>query len=291
MDAWLQDDVKELLAKPCLTTAGMIGQRMENRRRMGQEIDERALTEYFVDAFDTSSELNAWGTTISLLKDRSVYLNTSVRKSTAEHRTGADIGLILTRNFYHNRSPSKAKYAVLIQCKRIDNYGKVDDFYHVVKSTGKKQSSLLLDITPASFYFLYAPPSFIKTYTTVEPLAFVQGAPGCSTPVWNMGCFGFADNAFPFLTSAQKAEVTSILVVPAIAVEAQQAKGNRASIEELLPNAIPFWYWFSELLVPGFIGDYKGDVIAKAANNKANENIPTDDFGVRYSIELNIGNG
>ncbi len=291
MDPWLQDDIKELLAKPCLATAGMIGRRMDNRRRMGQDIDERALTEFFVDAFDTTSELSAWGTVKGLLRDRNLYLNTSVRKSTEEHRTGADIGLILTRNFYHNRNSSKAKYAVLIQCKRVDSQGRVEDFYHVVKSTGRRQSSLLLDITPASFYFLYTPPSFVETYCTVEPLAFVQGAPGCSSPVWNMGCFGFEDRTFSFLTGDQKAEVTSILVVPAIAVQAQQSKGTRASIEELLPNAVPFWYWFSELLVPGFIGDYKNDVIAQAANSKTNENVATDEFGVRFSIELNIGNG
>jgi hypothetical protein len=291
MDPWLQDDIKELLTTPCLATAGMIGRRMDNRLRMGQEIDERALTENFVDAFDTKSDLNAWGTVIGLLRDRSLYLNTSVRKSTGEHLTGADIGLILTRNFYHNQNPSKARYAVLIQCKRVDSHGRVEDFYHVVKSTGRKQSSLLLDITPASFYFLYTPPTFIKTYCTVEPLAFVQGAPGCSSPVWNMGCFGFDDHAFPFLTSAQKAEVASILVVPAMAVQAQQSKGTRASIEELLPNAVPFWYWFAELFVPGFIGDYRDDVIAKAANTKTNENVATDRFGVRFSIELNIGNG
>jgi hypothetical protein len=208
-----------------------------------------------------------------------------------KHLTGADLGLILTRTFYHKSNPSKARYAALIQCKRVDNQGKVEDFYHVVKSTGKKQSSLLLDITPASFYFLYTPPSFIETYCTVEPLAFVQGAAGCSSPVWNMGCFGFESRFFPFLTGDQKAEVTSILVVPAMAVHAQQSKGTRASIEELLPNAVPFWYWFAELFVPGFIGDYKEDVIAKAANSRTNENVARDDFGVRFSIELNIGNG
>ena len=205
MDQWLQDDIKELLAKPCLATAGMLGRRMDNRRRpMGQEIDERALTEFFVDAFDTTSGLNAWGTVIQLLKDRGLFLNTSVRKSTVEHLTGADLGLILTRNFNHKSNPSKAKYAALIQCKRVDNQGKVEDFYHVVKSTGKKQSSLLLDITPASFYFLYTPPSFIETYCTVEPLAFVQGAPGCSSPVWNMGCFGFENRFFSFLDRRSK---------------------------------------------------------------------------------------
>jgi hypothetical protein len=291
MDPWLQDDIKELLAKPCLATAGMIGHRLDNRRRIGQEIAEPALTELFVDAFDTSSQFSAWGMVKSLLQDRNFFLTTKVRKSTVEHRTGADIGLILTRSIHQNHNRSQAQYAVLIQCKRIDRHGIVEDFYHVVKSTGMKQSSLLLDITPASFYFLYTPPSFIETYCSLEPLAFVQGAPGCSSPVWNMGCFGFEDRTFSFLTTDQKAEVTSILVVPAIAVEAQQSKGTRASIQELLPNAVPFWYWFSELFVPGFVGDYRHEVIAKAGNYGANENVAIDDFGVRFSIELSMGNG
>lgn len=291
MDAWLKDDIKELLAKPCLEAASMIGRRLDNRRRTRQDIDERALTESFVDAFDTGSDLTAWGTVTALLRDRNIYLSTSVRKSTVEHRTGADIGLILSRHVYHDHVPSKARYAVLIQCKRVDNGGQVADFFHVVKSTGRSQSSLLLDITPASFYFLYVPPSFVEMYCTVEPLAFVQGAPGCSSPVWNMGCFGFDQRAFPFLSGDQKAAVSGILVVPAMAVHAQQAKANAASLDRLLPNAIPLWYWFAELLVPGFIGDYREDVIAKAANCKSTDNLGAEGFGVQFAIELSMGNG
>lgn len=291
MDPWLEDDIKELLAKPCLAVSSMIGRRLDNRLRLGQEMDERALTESLVDAFDTASELTAWGTVAGLLRDHNIYLSTSVRKSTAEHRTGADIGIMVSRSVHSTPTSSRARYAVLIQCKRVSHDGSVGDFYHVVKSTGRTQCSLLLDVTPASFYFLYVAPSLVQTYCTIEPMAFLRGSPGCSSPVWNMGCFGFDQQAFPFLSADQKAEVTGVLVVPALAVHAQQAKGRSASLAELLPNALPFWYWFAELLVPGFVGDYRENVLATATNVRTNETLEVAETGVRFALELSLGNG
>ncbi len=96
MDAWLEDDIKEMLAQPCLHIAATIGRRLDNRIKLGQEIDERALTEFIVDSFDSGSDLHVWGNIISLLRQHRIYLNTTARKSTIEHRTGADIGLTPT---------------------------------------------------------------------------------------------------------------------------------------------------------------------------------------------------
>ena len=291
MDAWLEDDIKELLTEPCLSVSGMIGRRLDNRRKMGQAIDERALTESVVDSFDTRSDLHMWGSVVQLLRDRQIYLNTSVRKSTTEHFTGADIGLVLSRKIYDPNVQSRARYAVLIQCKRVDNNGRIADFYHTVSSSGKRQSSLLLDITPASFYFLFVAPSMVKTYCSIEPLAFVQGASGCSSPIWNMGCFGFDHSTMPFLTNSQKAQATSILVVPALAVEAQKSKGKSAKLDELIPNAMPFWYWFTELFIPGFVGDYRKTVLKTAANVKVTSDLLEEEFGVHFAIEITMVNG
>lgn len=291
MDAWLEDDIKEMFAQPCLAVSSMIGRRLDNRLKMGQEIDERALTESVVDSFDTRSGLHLWGTVVQVLRDRQIYVNSSVRKSTVEHRTGADIGLIISRQIHGPHARSRARYGVLIQCKRVDHDGKVADFFHVVKSSGRRQSSLMLDISPASFYFLFVAPSMVETYCTFEPLAFVRGAAGCSSPVWNMGCFGFDHGTVPFLTASQKAQATSILVVPAMAVEAQQTKGTSASLKDLLPNAMPFWYWFAELFVPGFIGDYRESLLNTAANIRDNARLTEEEFGVHFAVEVSMGNG
>ena len=48
---------------------------------------------------------------------------------------------------------------------------------------------------------------------------------------------------------------------------------------------MPLWYWFGELLIPGFIGDYTRNTLAIASNNQ------NEEFGVKYSIEINYGNG
>jgi len=285
MDTWLTNDVKELLFKPCLEASGYIGNRLDNRLKMAQSIDERALTEDFVDLFDSSSSISAWSKVSQLLRDHQIYLNTNVKKSTVEHKTGADIGLIIQRGIYQKNTKSKTRYAVLIQCKKIDENGHVNDFFHKVNSSGKTQSSLMLDITPNSFYFIFTPPSLIKTYHSIEPIAFASTSPGCSSPLWNMGCFGFESGTFPFLNSQQKAEVTGILVIPALAVEAHENTSNKASLENILSNSMPLWYWFGELLIPGFIGDNTKETLAVASNQQGIE------FGVKYSIEINYGNG
>ena len=108
MDSWLTNDIKELMFKPCLEASGYIGNRLENRLRMGQSVDERALTEDFVDLFDSSSGISAWSKVSQLLHDHQIFLNTSVKKSTIEYKTGADIGLIIQRGVYQKNSKSKA---------------------------------------------------------------------------------------------------------------------------------------------------------------------------------------
>ncbi len=293
MDAWLTDSVKTLFFKPCLEIAERIGRRLDNRTRMHQSIDERALTEDLVDAFDTRSNENAWGTVLSSLQDHQIYVSTRITKSTREYETGADIGLVMNRQIYQTDNQAKARYACLIQCKRVDEDGYVSDFFHQVRSSGKYQSALMLDITPNSFYFIFIPPSLLKTYHMVEPIAFLSASPGCSSPVWNMGYFEYdSDHVVPpFLSTNQKQAVSSILVVPALAVESQVNKKQRASIIELLPNCLPLWYWFGELLIPGFIGDYRSQVVSVATNVRGANREILDEFSVNYSIDISFGSG
>lgn len=291
MDPWLTDEIKELLFSPCLNLSGIIGRKLDNRIRMAQEIDERALTETLVDALDTSSKENVWGQVLHMLRDHQIYLNTSIHKSSREHLTGADIGFIINRHVYQRNNSSRARYAALVQCKRIDNNGNVVDFFHEVRSTGKKQSSLMLDITPSSFYFIFTPPSLIKTYCSIEPIAFLISGDRCSSPVWNFGHFGFDNSSVPFLTSEQKAQSVGLMVVPALAVEAQNTPNKQATLNDILPNSVPFWYWFGILLMSGIIGDYRADTIDIASNVSGRKNIDPNDFGVRYSVDISFGNG
>ncbi|GEM_PF-1672299 len=287
MDPWLTDRMKEVLFSPCLEAAAHIGRRLDARRVSGQSIDERALTEDFVDLFDSSSPQSPWGRSAAQLRDQGLYLNTSVRKSTREARTGADIGLVIERRVQKAGTSSEARYAVLIQCKRIDTDGLATDFYHTVPSSNRKQSSLMLDITASSFYFVFAPPSLIEVLTNVEPIAFALSGEGCSSPIWNMGCFEFGSSlSVPILSSAQKAAAAGILVVPALAVEAQGASSKRAALREIVANCLPFWYWFGELLIPGFVGDYSKRALTVASNLA-----DVEEFGVRHSINVGLGSG
>jgi hypothetical protein len=290
MDSWLTDQVKELFFQPCLGASERLGLRMENRIRMGQDIDERALTEDFLDAFDTSSNSNAWGTTLKSLSEHQIYMSTRIQKSTREYKVGADIGIIVKRQFYGSQ-PSKGEYACLVQCKKVGKDGYVSDFFHQVRSSGKYQSSLMLDITPSSFYFIYTPSSFIQLDYAYEPIAFVRANRECSSPVWNMGCFEYNGGTVPYLSEKQKREVSSILVVPALAVDTQTDKDERVRFDEILPNCIPLWYWFGELLIPSFVGDRKSQVISVAQNRKGNIEDDVGEFGVNYTINLTMTNG
>lgn len=290
MDPWLTDEIKELLFSPCLLASEMIGRKLENRLRTGQEMDERALTELLIDSLDTSSSENTWGNVRGILRDHNIYLDTRVTKATQEHIVGADIGMTIARHVYNHGASSQADYGVLVQCKKIDSEGGVTDFFHEVRSSRSKQSSLMLDITPSAFYFILTPPSLLNTYCSIEPIAFAQARPGCSSAVWNSGSFGFDHKSLSFLTSREKAEAVGVLVVPALAVEAQQAKGKGAELADILPNCLPLWYWFGELLVPGFIGDRRSqvlDVARNAGKQDTSANLP----GVRYSLAINMGNG
>jgi hypothetical protein len=103
------------------------------------------LTEDFVDLFDSSSPASSWGRVANYLRDQGIYLHTGIRKSTREHVTGADVGLVVSRHYHRSTGSSSANYAVLIQCKRFNEAGVISDFYHEVKSSGKRQSALMLD--------------------------------------------------------------------------------------------------------------------------------------------------
>jgi len=278
MDSWLTDEVKQLLSQPCLDISNVITKQLNNRIKViKQNRDERAFTEYLVDALDTSSLENVWGSVLELLRDQNIYLHTNVRKSTKENKTGADIGLVINRQIYHQ---SEIRYGCLIQCKRVDINGEIGDFYHEVSSTKKTQSSLMLDITPSAFYFIFTPSSLLNVDFSLVPVAFIDAGGGCKSPIWNnIGNFGCHQALFPFLNNHQIDSATGVLVVPALAVEAQKNKGKNAKLEDILPNCMPLWYWFSEILVAGFVGDSRKEVIDIATN------------GVDFSVEITLSNG
>jgi hypothetical protein len=116
MDSWLTDEVKQLLSKPCLIISWMIAKKLNNRIKTSrQNMDERALTELLIDALDTSSSENVWGSVLSFLREQGICLQTNTRKSTKENKTGADIGLIIDRKISQNNSRSKTRYSCLIQ--------------------------------------------------------------------------------------------------------------------------------------------------------------------------------
>ncbi|TAF03163.1 MAG: hypothetical protein EAZ77_17765 [Nostocales cyanobacterium] len=284
MDSWLTNEVKQLLSKPCLDISSVIAKRLNNRIQViKQNMDERALTEYLVDALDTSSLENVWGSILELLREQNIYLHTNVRKSTKENRTGADIGIIINRNIYQYPSKSEIHYGCLIQCKKVDINGEIGEFYHEVSSTKKTQSSLMLDITPSSFYFIFTPSCLLDIDYSLVPVASINAGGGCQSPIWNnTGNFEYHQVLFPFLYNHHNDQITSstgILVVPALAVEAQNKKGKDAKLKDILPNCMPLWYWFSELLVAGFVGDSRQDVIDTATN------------GVDFSVEITLSNG
>lgn len=258
MDSWLTDEVKQLLSQPCLTISSVIARRLNNRiKGSKQNIDERPLTEYLVDALDTLSLENVWGGVIELLRDQNIYLKTNIRKSTKENKTGADIGLVIYRQVHQRNSQSKVQYSCLIQCKRVDVNGKIGDFSHEVGSAKKTQSCLMLDITPSSFYFVFTPSCLLDIDYSLIPTAFID-AGECSSPIWDMGHFGCDEIWFPLLSDSQIDSTSGVLVVPALSVEAQENKSKDAKLEDILPNCMPFWYWFSEILITGFAGDLGG---------------------------------
>ena len=58
-----------------------------------------------------------------------------------------------------------------------------------------------------------------------------------------------------------------------------------------LDNCVPFWYWFGELLIPGFIGDRRADVLKVAANVAGTAVTDESPLGVKYSVEVRYGTG
>lgn len=163
--------------------------------------------------------------------------------------------------------------------------------FHEVGESKAKQSSLLLDITSSSYYFIYVPTKLINAHSSIEPMVFINSYPGCSSPIWNMGRFKYDLGLLPVFSEQQKASAAGILVVPALAVEAHQYKSKSIELEQLLPNCIPFWYWFVELLIPGFIGDRSSKTIAAASNKKYEANALNEDFGVQATLEVQITTG
>jgi len=182
---------------------------------MKQSVDERALTEDLVVRFDTSSSVSSWNGVGDRLRDLQIYLNTAVKKATREHLVGAEFGITVRRSIYQKDSRSSSTDAILVQCEPMDGEGGIANLFHEVQGSDKRRSAQMLGITPSSFYFIFAPPALVETYCAVEPLAFTRTAPGCSSAIWNMGCFEFNSHAFPYLCSERKAEATGILVVPA----------------------------------------------------------------------------
>jgi hypothetical protein len=60
---------------------------------------------------------------------------------------------------------------------------------------------------------------------------------------------------------------------------------------QILSNALPFWYWFAELFVPGFVGDYREDTIRIVQNEKHATADLGEGFGIRHTVEIRMGNG
>lgn len=77
--------------------------------------------------------------------------------------------------------------------------------------------------------------------------------------------------------------------MPALAVEAQRNSGKDTDLPSILPNCLPLWYWFGELLVPGFVGDRRPDVVAVASNVFGAPGTSDSVGGVRYSVSVEIG--
>ena len=297
MDSWLHDLLKTRLHRPFLSAAGHIAQRISHRRAgSGQEIDERALTESLVDMLDAGTPGNVWGPLLEELKELGLSLNTKVRKSTRESKTGADLGITLERAIFERHTSSQTTYSALFQAKRIDMSGRIEDFFHTVGPAAAKQSQLMLDITPASFYLIYADTHYLKFYSAFEPSVFLNIAKGCSSPVWNAGCFEFSGKIADFLPNDELGCASGLLVVPATAVQAVSSGGKGICIRDLLPNCLPFWYWFVELFLPGFVGDPREKVRTIAQNvysPSAREaaDTPEGPFHVQFSYTLRVGNG
>lgn len=329
MDPWLTSDLKWLLYGPCLSMSNHVDQRLSERTRIGKSIDERALTEDVVDMFDTYSTFKIWGDTIDRLKKREIYLNFSVQKSSQEYKTGADIGIIINRAFRGKENTSQSEYACLIQCKKIDEKGQIADFYHKVPSTGLFQSQLLLNVTCSSYYFIYTPSTMIhyypynyfkkweyfnykyypEFYEIIDycrrrygyyPFLYPNSIPTPLFELYQKSWFSkllfplkylFAKSLSPNLYQKQyKDRGFGILVVPAVAVEAQKTKDSNAFLEEIIPNSLPFWYWFCELLLPGFIGDRNIKTIQVAQNVKKAIQELDIPFNVRYSVRIGFRN-
>ena len=95
----------------------------------------------------------------------------------------------------------------------------------------------------------------------------------------------------PFLTSSNKEDASGILVLPALAVDARQPRGTPAALRDVLPNCLPFWDWFGELLIPGFVGDRSGPTLAIVRDVSGADAIANLPVGVRFSLEIGMGNG
>ncbi len=301
MDPWLTNNIKVTLNEPCLQISRMIGTVLDNFYNMGNPLDEPTLTDSLVDSFDTRSKNSIWGNTQTLLKSNGIHFNTMIQKTgRKESSVGADIGITMNRGYYDQKRSSRATYSVLVQCKKIDSAGEVDDFFHETKSTGRRQSRNMLDITPSSFYFIFVPPRMVKTYLHVEPVGFAVGSPGCHVPVLGKGCFPVQPGAFGDASNPNEAmheAAVGLLVVPALAVDSQIRDGKSANLPEIISNSHPFWYWFTEMFFPGHIGDDRDEVVRIARNVKhssddlKNNIYSQHGFGVNYSIDLKFQRG
>lgn len=137
----------------------------------------------------------------------------------------------------------------------------------------------MLNITPSAFYFIFTPSCLLNVNYQLIPIAFVDAEGECKSPIWHMRHFGCDEIWFPLLSNNQIGSTTGVLVVPALAVEAQDSESKDVKLEDILPNCMPFWYWFSEILVAGFVGDQRKEAI----------NIATND--VDFSVEITIDDG
>ena len=296
MDPWLDSNIKEALSHPTIDVSSVIGEWFSDFRELEQPLDERVLTAALIRALHVGSKASVWGRILPKLHRRGIEVVTEVGAARREHVYGADLGIVIDRISKQKSSKSKMEYACLVQCKKVDSKGRIADFFHEVPSTGQRQSSLMLSVTPSSFYFIFVDPDRLSVEVSEEPLAFVVGEESCYSPLWGMGCFA-QPQTFPGRSGTwleEKARTSgSVLVVPALAVDAQFDRTKSVKLREVISNSIPFWYWFSQLLIPGFIGDPRPAAISVAAS-QLKRHLPSQDSSereeatVRQSLSLTL---
>ncbi|MCF7889739.1 hypothetical protein K9M78_00805 [Candidatus Bipolaricaulota bacterium] len=266
MDSWFDKEVRRLLANLAWNISKEIGEKYNNILALDQPIREETLTTKLIEMLHDQSNYSLWGKIKPKLKEKGINIDVTVNESKFEPKTGADIGLIIYKDI---QGETKSTYATLIQCKKSGEKGTFREFFHKVGNSGPSQSTLLLDLTPSSFYFLFVPSKAMQPLNQSNRYAFPGPFPRyfSEPPVYK--------------------NVGGVFVVPALSVESYLNNSKNARVSELLPNAFPFHLWFSELLLLAFVGDRNKKTV-KVAKNELTKEETEEIKGVKYSVEVEI---